>query len=312
MGRRCRGRQGDVGRCRDARRSSPISANTRPRSPTSFRRSAPDGSPPIAGVADRTGWCPIDPVTFESKLQPNIHVIGDAAIAGAHAEIGIRGQCAGQGLRRRRGGAARRQNAGRAEAHQHLLQPGAPDYGISVAGVYAPANGLLADAEGAGGVSPLDAPRGSARARPDMPSLVRDDHRGSVRIGQHASAFGRLPAHSSHCPASRCAASVRSPMRRATPFRIADRRARRSRARPRDRRRPARASACCATPALSRGALPGRSRAESGGRRRRWSEGQLRLRLVDAARLNPATIMPSYYRVDGLTRVAPNSAASRC
>src|SRR5213083_3194135 len=37
----------------------------------------------------------------------------------------------------------------------------------------------------------------------------------------------------------------------------------------------------------------------------RWSEGQLRLRIVDAARLNPQTIMPPYYRVDGLTRVAP-------
>ena len=35
----------------------------------------------------------------------------------------------------------------------------------------------------------------------------------------------------------------------------------------------------------------------------RWSEGQLRLRLVDASRLNPATIMPSYYRVEGLQRV---------
>jgi sulfur-oxidizing protein SoxX len=35
----------------------------------------------------------------------------------------------------------------------------------------------------------------------------------------------------------------------------------------------------------------------------RWSEGQLRLRIVDASRLNPATIMPSYYRTDGLTRV---------
>ncbi|WP_394329870.1 sulfur oxidation c-type cytochrome SoxX [Bradyrhizobium mercantei] len=35
----------------------------------------------------------------------------------------------------------------------------------------------------------------------------------------------------------------------------------------------------------------------------RWSEGQLRLRLVDAAHLNAATIMPSYYRIDGLTRV---------
>ena len=35
----------------------------------------------------------------------------------------------------------------------------------------------------------------------------------------------------------------------------------------------------------------------------RWSAGQLRLRIVDGSRLNPATIMPSYYRVDGLERV---------
>ena len=42
--------------------------------------------------------------------------------------------------------------------------------------------------------------------------------------------------------------------------------------------------------------------AGSGGR---WSEGQLRLRIVDASRLNPATIMPSYYRIDGLQRVGP-------
>jgi sulfur-oxidizing protein SoxX len=35
----------------------------------------------------------------------------------------------------------------------------------------------------------------------------------------------------------------------------------------------------------------------------RWSAGQLRLRIVDGSRLNPATIMPSYYRVDGLHRV---------
>jgi sulfur-oxidizing protein SoxX len=36
----------------------------------------------------------------------------------------------------------------------------------------------------------------------------------------------------------------------------------------------------------------------------RWSEGQLRLRIVDAGRLNPATIMPPYYRTEGLERVA--------
>jgi L-cysteine S-thiosulfotransferase len=36
----------------------------------------------------------------------------------------------------------------------------------------------------------------------------------------------------------------------------------------------------------------------------RLSEGQLRLRLVDMRRLNPRSIMPSYYRLDGLQRVA--------
>ena len=37
----------------------------------------------IAGIADRSGWCPVDPLTFESTLQANIHVIGDAALLGA-------------------------------------------------------------------------------------------------------------------------------------------------------------------------------------------------------------------------------------
>jgi sulfur-oxidizing protein SoxX len=36
----------------------------------------------------------------------------------------------------------------------------------------------------------------------------------------------------------------------------------------------------------------------------RLSEGQMRLRLVDGRRLNPASLMPSYHSVDGLTRVA--------
>ncbi len=35
-----------------------------------------------AGLADQSGWCPVDPVTFESKLLPGIHVVGDAANAG--------------------------------------------------------------------------------------------------------------------------------------------------------------------------------------------------------------------------------------
>jgi sulfur-oxidizing protein SoxX len=37
----------------------------------------------------------------------------------------------------------------------------------------------------------------------------------------------------------------------------------------------------------------------------RWTEGQLRLRIVDSGRINPATIMPAYHRAEGLVRVAP-------
>ena len=37
----------------------------------------------------------------------------------------------------------------------------------------------------------------------------------------------------------------------------------------------------------------------------RWTEGQVRLRIVDSSRINPASIMPAYHRTDGLVRVAP-------
>src|SRR5205085_108192 len=45
------------------------------------QRAAPIAA--AAGVADRTGWCPIEPAGFESTLQPGIHVLGDAALMGA-------------------------------------------------------------------------------------------------------------------------------------------------------------------------------------------------------------------------------------
>ena len=41
-----------------------------------------------------------------------------------------------------------------------------------------------------------------------------------------------------------------------------------------------------------------------GGVGSRLSAGQIRLRLVDQTRLNPAAIMPAYHRVEGLSRVA--------
>lgn len=112
----------------------------------------------LAGVADETGWCPIDPVTFESRLQPGIHVIGDAAIAGAMPKSAFAANAQAKAC----AAAVATLLAGRPPTSPKLINTCyslvAPDYGISIAGVYAPRAGLLAEVESAGGTSPLDAP----------------------------------------------------------------------------------------------------------------------------------------------------------
>lgn len=112
----------------------------------------------IAGVADRTGWCPIDPVTFESRLVPNVHVIGDAAIGGAMPKSAFTANAQAKAC----ASAVIELLRGRAPDAPKLINTCysllAPDYGISIAGVYSPKDGLLAEVEGAGGTSPLDAP----------------------------------------------------------------------------------------------------------------------------------------------------------
>ena len=116
----------------------------------------------LAGVADKTGWCPIDPVTFESKLRPNIHVIGDACIAGGMPKSAF----AANSQAKVCAAALAKLIAGEKPEEPKLINTCyslvAPDYGISIAGVYEPRNGQLTDVKGAGGVSPAKAPR-SAR-----------------------------------------------------------------------------------------------------------------------------------------------------
>lgn len=113
----------------------------------------------LAGVADQTGWCPVDPVTFESKLRPSVHVLGDAIIAGGMPKSAF----AANSQARACAVAVVDLLRERAPAVPKLINTCyslvAPDYGISIAGVYTPANGLLTDVQGAGGVSPLDAPK---------------------------------------------------------------------------------------------------------------------------------------------------------
>jgi sulfide dehydrogenase [flavocytochrome c] flavoprotein chain len=112
----------------------------------------------LAGVADRTGWCPVDPVTFESRLVPGIHVLGDAAIAGAVPKSAFSANavakiCAAAVAR------LIRDEAPLAPKFVNTCYSlAAPDYGFSVAGVYQPANGQWLEVEGAGGISPVVAP----------------------------------------------------------------------------------------------------------------------------------------------------------
>ena len=59
----------------------------------------------------------------------------------------------------------------------------------------------------------------------------------------------------------------------------------------------------CHTGPISEERFQGTLAPDLSGAGSRWSAAQLRLRLADGRRLNPATIMPSYYRTDSLTRV---------
>jgi sulfide dehydrogenase [flavocytochrome c] flavoprotein chain len=113
---------------------------------------------PLAGVADRTGWCPIDPVTFEAKERPGIHVIGDACIAGGMPKSAFSANAQAKVCAAAVASLLRNEAPQQPKLINTCYSLVAPDYGISVAGVYRPANGVLTDVEGAGGVSPADAP----------------------------------------------------------------------------------------------------------------------------------------------------------
>ena len=80
----------------------------------------------IAGATDKTGWCAIDPVTFESRSAPNIHVIGDACLAGAMPKSAFSANAQAKACAARDCHADIRRIARRAEADQYLLQPGGP------------------------------------------------------------------------------------------------------------------------------------------------------------------------------------------
>jgi sulfide dehydrogenase [flavocytochrome c] flavoprotein chain len=111
----------------------------------------------IAGAVDNTGWCPIDPVNFASKLVPNVHVIGDACIAGGIPKSA--GAAAAQG----KACAAAIVNllAGKPPEPPRLTgacyNTVAPAYAFSLSGIYQPKGDQFAEVEVK--TSPVEAPR---------------------------------------------------------------------------------------------------------------------------------------------------------
>ena len=111
----------------------------------------------ISGLTNKSGWCPINQQTFESRIVPGVHVIGDAAIASPLPKSGF---------------AASNQAKVCAEAVVNLLKgrtPGTPkfvntcyslvdeNYGISVAMVYGYKGDKIIKIKGSGGLSPSGA-----------------------------------------------------------------------------------------------------------------------------------------------------------
>jgi len=111
----------------------------------------------IAGAADNTGWCPIDPTNFASKLVPNIHVIGDACIAGqipkAASAASAQGKACAAGIVAMLSGKAPESPRLSGACYNTV----APGYAFSLSGVYQPKDGQFVEAEGA--TSPVNAPR---------------------------------------------------------------------------------------------------------------------------------------------------------
>lgn len=109
-----------------------------------------------AGLADGSGWCPVDGRTFESSLVPGVHVIGDAAIASPMPKSGFaansQGKMAAAAVISALTGRPLPEPAWVNTCYSHV----APDYAISVAGVYRADDKGIVEVEGAGGVSPTD------------------------------------------------------------------------------------------------------------------------------------------------------------
>jgi sulfide dehydrogenase [flavocytochrome c] flavoprotein subunit len=112
-----------------------------------------------AGLDEGRGWCSIRARSFESTVHADIHLIGDATIANPMPKSGFSANnqakvCAAAVVALLRG-----QQVPEPVLLNTCYSLVAPDYGISIAGVYRVRDDKIVAVEGAGGLSPRDAPK---------------------------------------------------------------------------------------------------------------------------------------------------------
>lgn len=110
-----------------------------------------------AGLMDGQGWCPVDQQTFESRIRENVHVLGDACIAGTMPKSAYSANSQAKVCAAAIGALIDGAEPPRPSYINTCYSIIAPDYGISVAAVYRLEKGEIVAVEGAGGTSPLNA-----------------------------------------------------------------------------------------------------------------------------------------------------------
>ncbi len=100
------------------------------------------------GLADASGWCPIDPITFESTLIANIHVLGDSALASPMPRSAYTANSQAKVVAQAVAALLRDQTPPPSPSFDSLCYSlVGPDYGIKIAGTYSVMNGVFAPGE---------------------------------------------------------------------------------------------------------------------------------------------------------------------
>lgn len=109
------------------------------------------------GLADQSGWCPVNQQTFESTLIKNVHVLGDSALAGAMPKSASAANSQAKVCALAIAAILNGQEPGNPSYHNTCYSLVDTDYGISVNAIYGLKDNKIQKIEGSGGVSPMDA-----------------------------------------------------------------------------------------------------------------------------------------------------------